>query len=102
MAVSLKDKMTPVGSSGDHGSLAGLSDDDHPQYNIEVLEGGVTKSSSAASLNFTGDGVTVTNTGDAVEVEVSGGGGALGTIDGGTPSTPASSYTFRWDFGGVT
>ena len=57
---------------------------------ITVQDEGTTLTSALSSLNFTGSGVTATNTGGAVTVNVAGGGGGGGSL---TISNKTAAYT---------
>ncbi len=57
---------------------------------ITVQDEGTTLTSALSSLNFTGSGVTATNTGGAVTVNVAGGGGGSSTL---TISNKTAAYT---------
>jgi hypothetical protein len=86
-----------LGSGGagvsDHGALTGLSDDDHPQYLNNArgdlryaplasaghtIEDEGTPLTQRTSLNFTGSGVSVADSGGKTVVTISGGGGGGG------------------------
>ena len=70
------------------------------QATVAIQNSGTQLTSGATSVNFTGSGVTATNSGAAVTVTIEG--TSLGGIDGGAASTPVSSYSLRMDFGGAT
>jgi hypothetical protein len=48
---------------------------------LTVKDEGTTLSSAVTSIDFTGDGVTATNTGGAISVAISGGGGGISSAD---------------------
>lgn len=77
-------------SSADKAKLDSLS-------GLQTLDEGVSKSTNTASLNFTGAGVTTTNSGDAITVNIpgGGGGGSIAVLDEGTSLTNgATSLNF--------
>jgi hypothetical protein len=100
----------PGGGVTAHNALTGLAADDHTQYHtdargdakytITVKDEGSDLSTTARSIDFVGQGVTATNSGNNVTVTIPG--TSLGGIDGGSASTPLGSYTLRMDFGSAT
>jgi hypothetical protein len=81
------------GSGGEGGGTGGSA--------LEISDEGSSLTSTATSINFTGSGVTATNSGDAVTVNIQGGGGGGGSVsveDGGTEVvTAASTFNFVGD-----
>ena len=54
--------------------------------NIQILDEGIILTNSVSSINFTGSGVTASNIGNAVTVDISTGGGGGSSISNGTSS----------------
>jgi hypothetical protein len=65
---------------------------------IEILDEGVTLTNTVTSINFTGSGVTASNTGNAITVTISGGGGGGSSIETeivtGTSQTAVKDYRY--------
>ena len=91
-----------TGSQGTQGSIGYTGSQGTLGYtgsaggnNIIVQDEGSTLTSALTSMNFTGSGVTVTNSGSAVTVAVTGGGGGASTVmvDKGTVTSGTVTFT---------
>lgn len=60
---------------------------------IAIKDEGVVKTSDANSINFTGAGVTATNVGNAVTVNIPGGGGGITSVTGTSPIVSSGGTT---------
>ena len=69
---------------------------------LTILDEGNTQTTNASSINFVGDAVTATNTGNAVTVTITGGGGggngnANVSVSSTAPGSPRANQDFWFD-----